>query len=95
VYAHKTGVVEEEIRAIIRPDQDALSDYALKKGEGNLSAVDEEALLRSELYAACARLAPYKRVKGFTVSREEFPKTSTRKIKRFEMARAVYPGVTS
>lgn len=85
VYAHKTGTVEEEIRAIIYPNRESLGEYAGKMGKEDLSDRDVESLLRSELFSACARLAPYKRVKEFIVSREEFPKTSTRKIKRFEV----------
>jgi long-chain acyl-CoA synthetase len=85
VYAHKTGTVEEEIRAILYPDFDALGEYALKTGQEELSAGELDALLRAELFSACARLASYKRVKQFTISREEFPKTTTRKIKRFEV----------
>ena len=44
-----------------------------------------EALLRGEVARACAALAAYKRVMKVTVSGEEFPKTTTRKIKRFEV----------
>jgi long-chain acyl-CoA synthetase len=86
VYAHKAGTVAEEIRAIIYPDRDALVEYAKKKGQEELSARELEALLRAELFSACARLASYKRVREFIVSSEEFPKTTTRKIKRFEVS---------
>lgn len=86
VYAHKNGMVEEEIRAIIYPNWEALGEYAGKMGKDVLSAGDVKTLLRSELFSACARLAPYKRIKEFIVSEEEFPKTTTRKIKRFEVA---------
>jgi long-chain acyl-CoA synthetase len=85
VYAHKTGTVEEEIRAIIYPNREALDEYAGKMGKVELSPGDVQALLRSELFTACARLATYKRVKEFIFSQEEFPKTTTRKIKRFEV----------
>jgi long-chain acyl-CoA synthetase len=85
VYAHKTGTLEE-IRAIIYPNQEALDEYARKMGKEKLSSGDVQALLRTELFTACARLAPYKRVKEFIFSQEEFPKTTTRKIKRFEVA---------
>lgn len=86
VYAHKTGPVEEQIRAILYPDFDVLGEYTQKMGKEELSAGELEALLRLELLSACARLASYKRVKQFTISSEEFPKTTTRKIKRFEVA---------
>jgi long-chain acyl-CoA synthetase len=85
VYAYKTGAVAEEIRAILYPNREELSEYARGRGEEALAPGEEVSLLRSELLTACARLAPYKRVKEFSVSKEEFPKTSTRKIKRFEM----------
>jgi len=85
VYPHKTGAVEEEIRAVIHPNQEALAEYAGGAGKAALSAVEIESLLRSELFSACARLAPYKRVKEFVVSQKELPKTTTRKIKRFEV----------
>jgi long-chain acyl-CoA synthetase len=85
VYAHKTGTVAEEIRAILYPDFDALDEYTVKTDREKLSGRELEALLRSELSSACARLATYKRVKQFTISSEEFPKTTTRKIKRFEV----------
>jgi long-chain acyl-CoA synthetase len=42
-----------------------------------------EALIRREVLAAGKNLADYKRVKKFTLRGEEFPKTTTRKIKRF------------
>ncbi|HBA73179.1 MAG TPA: AMP-dependent synthetase [Geobacter sp.] len=92
VYAHKTGAVEEEIRAIIYPNRELLSEYAERAGKESLSDRDLQSLLRSELLSACARLAPYKRVKDFIVSQEEFPKTTTRKIKRFEVANNLLKG---
>jgi long-chain acyl-CoA synthetase len=85
VYAHKSGSLAEEIRTIIYPNLEALSGYAEKMGRTSLSSAEIDALLRAELFSACARLAPYKRVKEFIVSREELPKTTTRKIKRFEL----------
>jgi long-chain acyl-CoA synthetase len=41
--------------------------------------------MRGEVARACEELAAYKRVKSITISDEEFPKTTTRKIKRFEV----------
>jgi long-chain acyl-CoA synthetase len=92
VYAHKTGAVEEKIRAIIYPNREALGEYAGKMGKEDLSVGDVESLLRSELFSACARLAPYKRVRDFIVSQDEFPKTTTRKIKRFEVSTNLLTG---
>ena len=84
VYAHRSGQVTEEIRAVIRPDPEALEEYAARQGK-TLSAGEVEALVRSEVGRACDRLAPYKRVKKIVIREEDFPKTTTRKIKRFEV----------
>ncbi|MEJ2200390.1 MAG: hypothetical protein P8X63_05175 [Desulfuromonadaceae bacterium] len=40
-------------------------------------------MIRLEVQTAGKNLADYKRVKRFTLRQEEFPKTTTRKIKRF------------
>lgn len=85
VYAHKTGPVAEEIRAMIHPNREALEEYAGKQGKGSLSGEELESLIRAEVSYACERLAAYKRVRKFTIRAEEFPKTVTRKIKRFEV----------
>jgi long-chain acyl-CoA synthetase len=37
------------------------------------------------VFAACQKLAVYKRVRKFSIREDEFPKTTTRKIKRFEV----------
>jgi long-chain acyl-CoA synthetase len=83
VYGHKVARMTEEIRAIIYPDREALDDYCRVQGRGAMTAADVESLLRAEVYAACDGLAVYKRVRKFTVREDEFPKTTTRKIKRF------------
>lgn len=86
VYGHKTGPMEEEVYAVIYPDQDALDEYAgLQPGACALSNGELEAVLKREVRMACRALADYKRVRKFTIRGEEFPKTSTRKIKRYEV----------
>ena len=85
VYAHKNGPVAEEIRAVVRPNQEALDEHAAKQGRAPLSGAEVESLIRREISGACEKLAPYKRVKSITIRHEEFPKTTTRKIKRFEL----------
>ncbi|HEY7746759.1 MAG TPA: long-chain fatty acid--CoA ligase [Desulfuromonadales bacterium] len=85
VYAHKTGPVEEEIRAMIHPAREALEEYAKGQGKESLSSAELESLIRAEIGSAGKRLADYKRVRNFTIREEEFPKTTTRKIKRFEV----------
>jgi len=83
VYGHRVGPAEEEIHAIIYASQDALNDHCRLEGNCPMSEADVEALLRKEVQLACSALADYKRVRKFTLREDEFPKTTTRKIKRF------------
>lgn len=83
VYGHKIDAVSEEVHALIYPTQEALDDYERSRAAGPMSKADVEALIRSEVLTACKGLADYKRVKKFTLREDEFPKTTTRKIKRF------------
>jgi len=50
-----------------------------------------EALLRREVLSYGKELADYKRIKKFTLRDDEFPKTTTRKIKRY----AVEPEIST
>jgi long-chain acyl-CoA synthetase len=88
VYPCKTGAVCEEIRAMIYPNLDALKDYAAGKGIPSLTDEEVGILLKTEVSNLCGQLADYKRVKKIIVRKEEFPKTTTRKIKRFAVGRA-------
>lgn len=75
----------EEVHAIIYPSLEAFDDYALK----HKVKVDEalvERILKEEVRRECSNLADYKRVKHFSVREEEFPKTTTKKIKRYLFA---------
>ncbi len=83
VYGHKIDAVSEEVHALIFPDQDALDEYQRKNQSGPLNEADVEELIRGEVRQASKNLADYKRVKKFTIREDEFPKTTTRKIKRF------------
>jgi long-chain acyl-CoA synthetase len=87
VYPHKTGPVTEKIRAMIYPDPEALKDYSAKNGRPPLKDAEVETLLKTEVSRLCEQLAAYKRVRKIVVRQEEFPKTTTRKIKRFEVGR--------
>jgi long-chain acyl-CoA synthetase len=83
VYGHKVGPLAEEVHAQIYPDQEAIDNYAQ---ENNIYPMDQkqiETLLRKEVLKIGKELADYKKVKKFTVREDEFPKTTTRKIKRF------------
>lgn len=83
VYGHKVAPSAEEVHAIIYPNQEEIDDYGCKRDKGPMTVADVEALIRAEVQAACNGLADYKRVKKFTIREDEFPKTTTRKIKRF------------
>jgi long-chain acyl-CoA synthetase len=85
VYAHRSGEVGEEIRGVVRPNREALDEHGARQGRGALTDTEVEALIRAEVFGACDRLAAYKRVKKVVIRNEEFPKTTTRKIKRFEV----------
>jgi long-chain acyl-CoA synthetase len=83
VYGHKIDAVSEEVHAVIFPNQEALDDHERRRKGNPMSEADVEALIRQEVLAAGKNLADYKRVKKFTLREDEFPKTTTRKIKRY------------
>jgi len=83
VYGHKVGPAAEEVHAQIYPDQEMIDSYAQEQGTYPLDIQQVEKLIRSEILQISKQLADYKRVKKFTLREDEFPKTTTRKIKRF------------
>ncbi|WP_148894463.1 AMP-dependent synthetase/ligase [Geothermobacter ehrlichii] len=83
VYGHKVSPTAEEVYAVIYPDQEQLDNYQRERKKGPLSRADVEELIRREVLACGKRLADYKRIKKFTLRDDEFPKTTTRKIKRY------------
>jgi len=83
VYGHKVGAAMEEVHAQIYPDQEAIDNYAQETNSYPMTQAQIEALLRQEVLRIGKELADYKKVKKFTVREDEFPKTTTRKIKRF------------
>jgi long-chain acyl-CoA synthetase len=89
VYGHKVGPMAEEVHAVIHPNQEELDNYAQEHGLISMTTADVERLIRDEVLAAGKELADYKRVKRFTLREEEFPKTTTRKIKRFAVEASV------
>jgi long-chain acyl-CoA synthetase len=91
VYGHRVGS-SEEIHAIIYPDQEAIDAQCRINGNCPMSEADVEALLRVEVQKACNSLADYKRVRKFTIREDEFPKTTTRKIKRFAVEASISTG---
>jgi long-chain acyl-CoA synthetase len=85
VYGHRSEQGTEEVHAMIYPDQEALDDHCRSKELYPMNEADVEVLLRAEVLKSCSALADYKRVRKFTIREDEFPKTTTRKIKRFEV----------
>ncbi|MCD6581631.1 MAG: AMP-binding protein [Desulfuromusa sp.] len=83
VYGHKVSATAEEVYAIIFPEEEALFALAKEQDDGPMSAATIETLLRKEVLSYGKDLADYKRVKKFTLREDEFPKTTTRKIKRY------------
>ncbi len=83
VYGHKVDGVSEDVHAMIYPDHDAIDAYTTEQAKGAVSHQEVEGLIRKEVLERGKQLADYKRVKRFTLRNDEFPKTTTRKIKRF------------
>ncbi|NPA80284.1 MAG: long-chain fatty acid--CoA ligase [Thermotogae bacterium] len=72
---------DEEVQALVYPNLDAVRDEARKRGvKPNDDFIYD--LIASEIERLSKELAPYKRIKRFALRYEEFPKTTTRKIKR-------------
>lgn len=72
---------EEEVQALVYPNLDEVRELAHKMGK----VPDDDfiyELISKEIERLSKDLAPYKRIKRFALRYEEFPKTTTRKIKR-------------
>ncbi|UCD72242.1 MAG: AMP-binding protein, partial [Syntrophobacterales bacterium] len=85
VYGKKISPFVEEIHALVYCDQDSLDLYAEEMGITPMTVGHIEELIKSEIGKYGKNLAKYKRVKKFRIRGEPFPKTSTRKIKRFAL----------
>ncbi len=72
----------EEVHAIVVPDSEYFDTYA-KDHDIALNENKVKEILKKEIGEYCTGLADYKRVKDFAVREEEFPKSSTKKIKRY------------
>lgn len=70
----------EEVEAVVVPNLEYIQQLQGDKipDEENLRL-----LMKQEIEKCCEGIADYKRVKHFQIRKEEFEKTSTRKIKRF------------
>ena len=88
VYGHKVGAAED-VHAVIYPNQEALDDYSRNRNAAPMTVADVQTIIKREVQSACNALADYKRIKKFTLREDEFPKTTTRKIKRFEVEASI------
>jgi long-chain acyl-CoA synthetase len=71
------GLAEEErLTAVVVPD----TDYCRKLGE-----VDLNSIIRWELENLSQGIAPYKRIKGYIIAKQDLPRTRLGKIKRYEV----------
>ena len=72
----------EVVGAVIFPDYEYLEGEA-KRGDVPLTDAFVEGRVRDAVADCCRSLADYKKVKIIKVRKEELPKTTTRKIKRY------------
>ncbi len=72
----------EEVYAIVHPDYEKIDELAGRERRV-FEEADIEKLIREEIHKQCDSIAEYKRVKSFRIRDEEFPKTTTKKIKRY------------
>jgi long-chain acyl-CoA synthetase len=72
---------KEQIYALIFPDYELLELHSQEKGT-TLSELDVENIFKEEVRKVNEDLPIYKKVTAFEIRDEEFPKTSTQKIKR-------------
>lgn len=77
---HKSG--EAEVRALVVPNFEAIAQK-LQRPADAVPFSEVESLIQAEIRRISNRLAPYKRIRQLEVRREEFSKTTTRKVKRY------------
>lgn len=73
----------EQPWAIIFPDREQIGTY-LSSDPMELGPEQVQSVIKGEVKRLAEGMADHKRVRGFTLRDEEFPKTSTNKIKRYE-----------
>ena len=72
---------KEQICALIFPDYERLEQLSQEKG-AEMSELDVENMYKEIVREVNEQLPIYKKVTEFEIRDEEFPKTSTQKIKR-------------
>jgi len=85
VYGEKVSPFVEEVHALVHCNQEAMDLYAKERGIEQMSVGDIEEFIKSEIKQYGKNLAEYKRVRKFRIRDKAFPKTSTRKIKRYTL----------
>ncbi|HVP36729.1 MAG TPA: AMP-binding protein [Terriglobales bacterium] len=70
----------EEVEAVVVPNLEYIQQL---QGDKISDEENLRLLMKMEIEKCCEGIADYKRVKHFQIRKEEFEKTSTRKIKRF------------
>lgn len=86
IFGREAQAKGEEIWCIIFPDYDALIELAEGKGE-KLTEEFGISVIRSELRSVNSRNPSYKRISNFILRETEFPKTTTKKIRRPQVFR--------
>ncbi|KPL00586.1 MAG: hypothetical protein AMJ91_04040 [candidate division Zixibacteria bacterium SM23_73_3] len=72
---------KEEICAIIHPNYELLEQHSISKGI-TLAEQDIQSIYKDEVRKCNENLSAYKKITRFEIREEEFPKTTTNKIKR-------------
>jgi long-chain acyl-CoA synthetase len=85
VYGQEVSPFVEEVHALVYCNQDSIDLCAKERGIVHMTVADIEELIKSEIKKYGKNLAEYKRVKKFRIRDDPFPKTSTRKIKRYAL----------
>lgn len=76
-----------DVVAIIRPDRDYLNELC----NGTCAPAQLDTEMRKVLSEVNSAVPPYKRIQTYVLREEEFPKNTTRKIKRAGIAEAHHP----
>jgi long-chain acyl-CoA synthetase len=89
VYGQKVSPFVEEVHALVYCNQEAIDLYAEERGLEPMTPGGIEELIKAEIKQYGKNLATYKRAKKFRIRHEPFPKTSTRKIKRYTLGEEI------
>ncbi len=86
VFGRESRQKGEEIWVIVVPDMDLFISTE-ESGGARISPESLQSRVREEIAAVNSRQPPYRRISSFLIRTTEFPKTTTRKIKRQESLR--------